>query len=162
MSSIATDVKLNVTTTETLTNDDLNASSTLLHNGYDINRSLTGVTSENVTKAAYQTVAMTAGAATIDFTSLLLNAVAVTLTGLKPRAILVTALAANAGNVTVVKGASNGYDGMGSAFSVVLEPGQSFAFDFFTAGNAVGGSNKTLDISGTLTDGVRLSIVAGT
>lgn len=154
--------KLNVTTTETLTGDDLNADSQLLHSGYDVNRTLTASTTPDATKAAYQTVAMTAGAATIDLTSLLLNAVAVTFSGLKPRVVLVTAIAANSGNVTVAKGASNGYDGMGGSFSVTLEPGQSFAFDFAAAGNAVGGSNKTLDLSGSGTDGVRLSAVAGT
>jgi hypothetical protein len=85
----------------------------------------------------------------------------VTLTGLKPRAIRVKALAANSGNVTVVKGASNGYDGMGGSFSVVLEPGQAFMFDFYTAGNAVASNNKTIDLSGTGTDGVQFSTIAG-
>ena len=57
----------------------------------------------------------------------------------------------------------NGYDGMGSAFSVTLEPVASFIFFFYAGtGNAVGGSNKTLDLSGTTTDGVRFSVVAGT
>ena len=47
---------------------------------------LTADTAVNVTKAAFQTVNMTAGAATIDLTALLLNGAAVTLTGLEPRA----------------------------------------------------------------------------
>ncbi len=160
--SLAVGIKLNVTTTETLTGDDLVANTTIVHSGYDVARDLTASTTPDVTKASYQTVAMTAGAATIDMTALLLNGVAVTLSGLEPRAIRVTALAANAANVTVAKGASNGYDGMGAAFSVTLEPGQGFLFDFAAVGNAVGGSNKTLDLSGTGTDGVRLTTVAGT
>lgn len=160
--SIAVEIKAQVTTTETLTGDDLIADTQIVHSGYDVSRSLTASTTPDATKCSYQTVAMTLGAATVDLTSLLLNGVAVTLTALKPRVVRVTALVANSGSVTVAKGASNGYDGMGSAFSVTLEPGQSFMFEFYTTGNAVGGSNKTLDLTGSGTDGVRLTTVAGT
>jgi hypothetical protein len=160
---IAASIKLNLTVTETLTGDDLNAESTLLHNGYDIAADLTASTAVTVTKCAYQTVNMTAGAATIDLTDLLLNAVAVTLTGLEPRALRVTALTTNGASITVAKGASNGYDGLGAAFSVTLEPGSSALFYFYSGtGNAVGSGNKNLDLSGTTTDGVRFSVVAGT
>ena len=154
--------KCNVTTTEILTGDDLVANTTILHSGYDINRTLDASSTPNATKCAYQTVTMSGGAGTINLTSLLLNSVAVTFDGLKPRSILITALTGNSGNVTVTKAVSNGYDGMGSAFSVVLEPGQSFLFEFYTAGNAVSSSNRDLTLAGTGTDGVRLSTVAGT
>jgi hypothetical protein len=105
---------------------------------------------------------MTAGAGTIDMTALALQDASITITGLKPRGVLFTALAANAGTITIAKGASNGYDGLGAAFSIALEPGMSMAVYFSTQGNAVSGTNKTLDLSGTLTDGLTYGIIAGT
>lgn len=164
MSISTAQVRLDVTTTEALTGDDVIPGTTVIHNQYDVDVMLSGtnaVGAPDVTKAAFQTVAMTAGAVTVDLTALLLNAGAVTLTGLKPRGLRIQALAANGANVTVVKGASNGYTGMGSSFSVVLAPGQAFLFWFAATGTAVGSGVKTLDISGTGTDGVRLSVVAG-
>lgn len=162
MSTFSTALKLAITTTETLTNDDLNANTSLLHSGYDVTPTLNAASTPDVTAAAYQTFAMVAGAKTIDLTNLLLQAAVITLTGKKPRALLITALAANAGNTTIAKGASNGYDGLGSAFSITLEPGMSVAVYFSTQGNAVGSGNKTLDVSGTGTDSVQFSAIAGT
>jgi hypothetical protein len=160
--AISAEIRVQATVTETLTGDDLVANTQIVHSGYDVSRTYSGTTTPDITKCSFQTVAMTAGAATIDMTALLLNGVAVTLSGLEPRVIRATALTGNAGNITIAKGASNGYDGMGAAFSVTLEPGQSFMFEGTTTGNAVGGANKTLDLSGTLTDGVRFTTVAGT
>src|SRR5690349_16768697 len=100
---------------------------------------------------------MAAGAATIDMTSLLLNAVAVTFSTLKPRGILVTALTGNGANVTVAKGASNGYDGMGSAFSVTLEPGQSFMFDFAALFFQAEGGIRALYVTGVQTCALPIS-----
>lgn len=155
-------MKLNMATLEELTGDDLNANTQILHNGYDINKAFSASTTPDVDTAAFQTKLMSGGAGTIDLTSLLLNGVAVSASGKKPRGLLITALSGNSGNVTVVKGASNGYTGLGSAFSITLEPGMSVAVDFASGGNAVGSGDKTLDLSGTGTDGVRFSFVAGT
>ncbi len=162
MSTFSTVVGLNISTTETLTNDDLSGNTPLRHTGYDIGPVLTATSTPDVTAAAYQTFAMVAGAKTIDMTNLLLNAAAVTLNTKKPRALRVTALEANSANVAVVKGASSGYDGLGAAFSVTLEPGMSVMVWFSTQGNAVTSGNKTLDVSGTGTDGVQFSVIAGT
>ncbi len=162
MSTLSTLLKLNISTTETLTGDDLSGPSPLLHSGYDVNRTMDASTTPDNTAAAYQTFAMSGGLKTIDLTNLLLDAAVVNLNLKKPRALLMTALATNAGTTTIVKGASNGYDGLGAAFSIALEPGMSVAVDFSTQGNAVGASNKTLDMSGTGTDAVRFSVCAGT
>lgn len=158
----STAMKLNLATVNHLTGDDLAANTDVLHNGYDINKTFTDDTTPDVDTAAFQTKLMTAGAATIDLTALLLNGVSVSASGKKPRGILITALAGNGAAVTVEKGASNGYTGLGADFSVTLEPGMSFAVDFAAGGNTVGSGDKTLDLSGTGTDGVRLSFIAGT
>jgi hypothetical protein len=158
--SLSTDIKLNISTTETLTGDDLVANSQLLHSGYDVNQTLDGTTTPDITKAAYQTFTLVAGAKTIDLTDLLLNAAAVTFSGLKPRAIRFRNTGAAA--MTIAKGASNGYTGLGSAFSLTLQPGQSQLFYLHDQGTAVSGSVKTFDVSGTGTDTLQFSAVAGT
>lgn len=162
MATFATNIRLALTTTETRTDGDLAPGTTLIHSGYDVTANLTAATTPDETKAAYDQVAMSGGTGTIDMTALALQDASVTITGLKPRGVLFTALAANAGNLTIAKGASNGYDGLGSAFSITLEPGMSVAVYFSTQGNAVSGTNKTLDLSGTGTDGLTYGIIAGT
>lgn len=158
--SLSIVAELKMPLVETLSGDDLAAESQLLHIGYDVRRVMDGTTTPDVTGAGYQTFALVAGAKTIDLTSLLLNGVASNLNGLKPRAIRFRNT--GAANMTIAKGASNGYDGLGSAFSVTLEPGHAVQFDLSSTGNAVGGSNKTFDLSGTGTDTLQFSVVAGT
>jgi hypothetical protein len=143
------------------TGDDISGTPVVIHGGFDTSTGLlTGSTTPDVTAAAYETVTLSGGAATVDLTALTLNGDAVSLSGLKPRAIRFKNTGAN--NMTIAKGASNGYDGLGGSFSVTLEPGQAVMFDLGSAGNAVGGTNKTLDVSGTGTDTLQLSAVAGT
>lgn len=158
--ALSTQIQLKVTTTETLTGDDLIANSQLIHSGYDTDTTLTGSTTPDVTKAAYQTVALSGGAATVDLTSLLLNGQAVTLDGLQPRAFHFKNT--GAADMTIAKGASNGFTGLGASFSVTLKTGQEVAFYLSTNATAVSSTVKTLDLSGTGTDTLQLSVVAGT
>jgi len=159
--SITAVVQSKVTLTETLTNDDLIADSQLVHSGYDQNTTLSGSTSPDITKAAYQTIALVAGAKTIDLTALLLNGNAVTLDGLNPRAIHLKNTGAAA--MTIVAGASNGYTGLGALFSVTLPPDAGFLMDWpLDNATAVSATVKTLDVTGTGTDTLQLSILAGT
>lgn len=161
--SIKVDIRAEVTATEVLSGGDIIGTFEVPHAGYNQRLVADANTTPNVTKAAYQQTNMIAGAGSIDLTNLLLDAAAVTLTGLQPRGILITALPANAGDVTVSKGASNGYTGLGNSFSATLKPGASVMMAW-TLDNAVavGSGAKTLDLSGTGTDGVQLSVVAGT
>lgn len=159
--SLSVQIQSKVTTTETLSGDDLNANSTLLHNGYDTDRTLTSATTPDVTKAAYQTVTLSGGAATIDLTSLLLNASAVTLDGTQPRGVHLKNT--GAASMTIAKGASNGYTGFGASFSVTLPPNAGFLMEWGTDNaTAVSSTVKTLDITGTGTDTLQVSVAAGT
>lgn len=131
-------------------------------NGGNVSEALTGATTPPVTAHAFGTKAMTAGAATLDLRSLTgLNGAAVDLNGLKPRAILLCNPDTNANDITVEIGASNGYTGMGAAFSETLKPGESVLRRFGAAGVAVSNTVKTLDITGTGTQALEYQIVAG-
>lgn len=106
-------------------------------------------TTPAVTAAALQTFSFTAGAVTIDLTSLTgMNGAAVSLSALKGRGVVIYNPVGNA-SITVAKGASNGYTGLGSAFSIVIPAGGWFVFYDGGNGVAVSGSDKTLDVTGS-------------
>jgi hypothetical protein len=92
-------------------------------------------------KVVQTTQALTAGAATIDFTASPYSGGTSTLI----RLFLMNPVS-NANDMTVVKGTTNGYTGFGSALSITLKPGQSVQLQSSTA---LSGSVKTLDVSGT-------------
>lgn len=114
----------------------------------------------DVTEAWSGNKVMTAGAATIDLTSLTQVGLssAVSLSGLKIRAIQILAPAANAAAITVAPGASNGYTQIGTVGPI--KPGGS-ALLILPGTSAVDGTHKNLDISGTGTDSVSIQVVAG-
>jgi hypothetical protein len=163
--ALSLDARVQHTVTETLSGGDISAPATIPHDGYNRKLALDAATDPNLTAAAYEVFAMTGGVGSIDLTSLTLNGNPVALTGLKPRTILVTALDANSAVVTVKKGVTNGYPGFATAFLVDLPPGASFQFQVGSDPthqlSAVGSSAKTLDLAGSGTDGVQVSISAG-
>lgn len=123
---------------------------------------LTGSTTPAVSKHASFKKTLTSNAATIDLTSLAGTLATISLSGLKPVALRVVADSQNGNPITVAKGASSGYTGLGSSFSATLAAGQGFTFDFDAAGTAVSGSVKTLDLIGTgSSDFVKVTIVGG-
>lgn len=107
-------------------------------------------------------VALSSGIATLDLRALTgVNGVAVDLNGLKPRAILFENPATNANPITIAKGASNGYTGLGSSFSLTLAPKEKILLYLDDAGTAVSGTVKTLDLTGTGAQVLNYQIVAG-
>jgi hypothetical protein len=100
------------------------------------------------------TATMTAGAVTVDLT-----AAPTTGTGKKVQAITFLALATNANQITIAKGASSGCDNLGAHFSVTLAPGQQTTVYMDTAATAISSSNKNLDVSGTLAQAVQMHIL---
>lgn len=121
---------------------------------------LTGSSSPNVTAHAVGKQALSAGAATIDLRSVTgLNGVAVDLNGLKPRYVLLENTGAN--DMVVAKGASNGYTGFGSAFSVTVKAGCRHLMEIGDSGTAVSSTVKTLDVTGTGSQELKYQIVAG-
>lgn len=154
-----------VTAVETLeTNVPAAAASdkTVTHNGYDTSQSLTGATTPPVDSCAYFEKALSAGAGTIDLTALTgTNGATINLNGKKPVAIRIRGKAGNANPITITKGAANGYDGMGD-LEVAVKANQEFTYYFHTGASAVSGTNKTIDLAGTGSQSVEVSIIGGT
>lgn len=124
---------------------------------------LTSATTPNVTVHAVGIKTMTSGAVTLDLRTLTgLNGVAVDLNGLKPRMIVFENPSTNANPVTIVFGSATPYTGLGAAFNLTLQVGQKVALLLGTAGTAVSGSVKFLDITGTGSQVLNYEIVAGT
>lgn len=129
---------------------------------FDTILSLDADSDPDVTEGAFGSKAMAAGAATIDLTAFVdSQGRTVSFGGLRPRVVKIRALDANAGDITIAKGASNGYTGFGAAYSETLKPGHEVTRYLGATGTAVSGSVKTLDLSGTGTDGIQLTIAAG-
>lgn len=134
----------------------------LQRSSFDSGVQLDGTTTPAVTEGGFAQKAMTTGAATLDLTALVdARSRTFSLSGLKPRTMKILALATNAGAVTISKGASQGYGGLGASFSLTLQPGQEVTLYLGSAAVAVSGTVKNLDLAGTGTDGVQLSISAG-
>ena len=161
MSTFAVTIQSRVYTVETLTNDDVPANSTVTHSQYDVLTNLSASTTPNVDTAAFETFTLSSGSATIDLTALTLNGAAVSLSAKQPRALHIKNTGSN--SMTIAKGASNGYTGLGSSFSITLAAGAGVLIDWPNDNStAVSGSVKTLDVTGTGTDTLQLSVVAGT
>lgn len=148
--------------------DGVNASQRdITHSAFNVSPGTKNATSTpSVSDVSSDTVALVAGAKTIDFTNLPLvggGTLNASTGSLKPVAVLISNPAANTGAITVAKGATNGYTGFGASFSHVIQPGGSVCS--YTAKHAnvtaVSGTNKTLDFSGTGTESFNLIIIFG-
>ena len=152
------------TVTEIISNNTISASAknrTVVHDQLNTTQTLNGVSSPAVSMVAEFQGNMTAGTLSIDLTSLTgTNGAATNMTGLKVQIFKVIALANNANNITLVQGASNGYNLMGS-FSVTLAPGQEFLFYGNAATPAIGSGARILTMTGTLSQGADFVVVAG-
>ena len=131
------------TVVRTFSGEGVGADNTVTINGMNTN------TSPAITKDACFTVTLSGGAATIDLTSITdPNLGTVTFNTLTPITIKFANPSANANNITIAKGASNGYTGLGSSFSLTIPPGGEATLHLVGA-SAVGGSSKTFDLTGT-------------
>ena len=118
-----------------------------------------------VTAAWSDTVALSGGSATIDLSSLSLGATltALDLTGLKVQGFVFQSKAANTDTVTIVDGASNGYNLFGdSSGQVTLSPGGAVSFYAPEDLPDVGSGAKTIDLSSSDLDAqVDVILIAG-
>lgn len=166
--AVTVNYKASSTVVETLASSDAPASSAanrkVIHDGYNTTKALSGSTTVPVTKMAAFSQALTAGAATIDLTSL--NGTGgntVDGTGLKLQILRVRAPTTNSNPLTLTKGASNGYglDSGGSAWTKVLDPGQEMLFYGNNLAPDIAGGVKNIDLSGTGVESVEVMIVMG-
>lgn len=130
-------------------------------NQLNTSESLSSSTTPAVTKDFDALVTLSGGAATLDLTAItdLLGLGTVTISGLTPAWVKFVNPSTNANAITIAKGASNGYTGFGSSFSVTLQPGGELLLRLATV--AVSGSVKTLDITGTGSQTLKVQGCAG-
>jgi hypothetical protein len=154
-----------VTTAETPSSGvpAIDANQSIKQSQYNTALTLNAASTPNAKKSAKQVYTLASGVASIDLTSLTgLNGASLSMSGSKGRIIKIKAPSGNGAGITIAKGASNGYTGLGAAFSVTLPPGGEFAFYDGGNGVAVGGSAKILDVTGTgSTDTIQVEVVAG-
>ena len=132
------------------------------HTGFNKAVTLNASSTPPATKVAAFEQALTAGAASIDLTSLTgTNGVTIDGTGLKVQAIKLINKAANSAAMTISIGASNGYDGWGANFEVDVAPGAEVVLFTNDAGSDIGATNKTLDIAGSGTETAQIIIIMG-
>ena len=161
--SAAYDLKLKVTETPAL-GLDFATDKDLLHH-FDSAATLSASSTVPATKVGALAVSLSGGAATLDLTSIThgseLNAV--TFSGLKVQLLKVRARSTNTDTVTIVDGASNGYNIFGDASGqITLSAGMEALFFYNEALADVSGSAKTIDFSSSDADAiVDIIIVAG-
>lgn len=163
--SVSVTYETKISTAETLETNVVAAGSnskTVTHTGYNSSNSLAAATTQPATKCAYFSKALSAGAATIDLTALTgTNGASVTFSGLKVQCWKFKNPSTNANSITVTFGASNAYLLGGTAFKWVLSPGQEICGYGYDATPDVSGSTKDIDISGTGSQALEVSLVAG-
>lgn len=163
--SVSVTYKSIVTTEETIDTNTPAVSArfnAITHDGYNSTKVMNASSTPPATKAAYFSKALVAGAATIDLTALTgTNGVTVVGTGLKVQVARFKNPSTNANSIVVTVGASNGYNLAGSDFKVTLAPGQEQTFYGNDATPDVGSGAKNIDISGTGTQALQVSIVLG-
>lgn len=147
---------------ETLTDALATRDNTVTFDGASSERTIHATSTPAATKVAAFTKALTAGAATIDLTTLVgTNGAAVNATGLKLQAAKFINPSTNANAITIEAGASTGYDIFGASGLVVLAPGQEILFFGNEATVEVSASLKDIDISGTGTQALTCVLVFG-
>lgn len=164
--SVSLTLGLKATAVETLTSNVPAAAANgkaITHSGYnEADAVLTGSTTPPVTTCAHFSKALVAGVATIDLTALTgTNGAAVDMTGLKIQFFKFKNPITNANPITVTFGAANPYLLGGAAWKYILQPGQWIAGFGNDATPDVAAGAKNIDISGTGTQALQVSLDAG-
>lgn len=163
--SIAVTRVIQLSVVETLEGEFIDPEdATVTINGLNTSESLSSSTTPPATKVSTGQLAMSAGAATLDLTSLPDTAGvagAVDGTGLKVQSYIFRNPEANANNITLTEGASNGYELHGNGWTVQLRPGELISCQFQDGAPDIASGAKDIDISGTGTQALDFEIVMG-
>jgi hypothetical protein len=162
--SVAVTYAVTVTTVETLETSVPAASANgkaVTHSGFNrTSTALTSSTTPPVTKCSYMQPALSAGAYTINLTTLTgTNGATVTMSGLKVQVLKIKNNGANVMSFT--EGASNGYALLGASFLFALQPGQEITLYGNDATPDVAAGDCTIDVTGTGTQSFDLAVIAG-
>lgn len=134
----------------TVTQDQINTTKTL-----------SAGTTPPVTKMIWVNQALTAGAKTLDLTSLTgTNGASVTFSGLKVQSAKFKNPTGNAA-MTIKFGAANPYNLLGASWTLILLAGQEITVYGNDATPDVAGGAKDIDIAGTGSEIIEVQLVAG-
>ena len=157
---------------ETLETDIPAASSPIIsHSAWGTAAALSSSSTPVISKGAFFSQALTAGAATIDLTSLTgTNGIAVTMSGLKVQRFVFingtitgnTIAAGTNSAVTIAVGAANPYDIFGSAAgTIVVGAGDGLFWTCNETLEDVDATHCEIDLAGTATDAFLVAVLAG-
>lgn len=164
--SVALSLQQNCTVTEALTgNAAQGTAATILWSALNNSVNLSGTSTPPVSLVAGGAVALSSGAKTLDLTALTglgTGAATVNMNTKKIVAILFSNPATNANAISMVPGASNGYNWDNSTGAkITLQPGATQLVYCFSTAPAIGGSAKTLDFAGTSAQPFNIVLVGG-
>lgn len=160
--SVEATVKLSINVEETLVTgvDDVEQP-TLTHSGFSTTKKLNSTTTPPATKTYSDTVALVAGAKTLDLTSLVgTGGATITMLGLKLQALKIKNAAGN-GALTITGGASDGYNLFGAAGSMVLGAEEEVCCLYNDTKDDVAAGDKNIDFAGTGTQEFDVQLVFG-
>lgn len=163
--SISAAIAIGVTVTDTLSTTDaplVDSADAVMKESLKTTSTLNASSTPDAETHCAMSVPMTVGAVTIDFTALTKRGGAtLSASGKNVRAVVLANPATNANDITIVEGASNGLALLGAAFSVTLKPGHKIAAYLDDDGPLVGGTDKTIDVTGTGSQPIELLAVFG-
>ena len=162
--SVVTTLQATCTVTETLDDSVASASTpVIVHDNFNVNLTLNATSDAPATNVIGLSQALTAGAATIDLTSLTQSGGGTfDATGLKLQVFQLKNGTGNAGAVTISDGASNGYNLFGDASGqVTCGVGGHIQWYQHDKLDDVGASDAEIDLSGTGTDSFDIIMVFG-
>lgn len=129
------------------------------HNAFNYSKTLNASSSPTASQGLSFEKSLSGGAATIDFTSFTgTNGATYNLDALRLRVLMIKAKSTNAANIVVAEGGTNGLSIGGTVTAYV---GGSVTLDFGSSGPLIGASDKTLDLTGSGTETLQITVVAG-
>lgn len=132
----------------------------IIHAAFDDSATLNASSTPPVTNCVVRTIALTAGAYTIDLTTITgTNGLVQDMTGKKVQLFRFKNL--GAASMTIAEGASNGYAMLGASFTFTVPAGGQVMFVFNDNTPDVAAGDRTIDITGTGTQTFELTIDAG-
>lgn len=140
--------------------------SKITHDAWKIDKSLNASSTPPITMTSAQEITIASGVGSIDLTALPgTGGATLDGTGLKVQGVLLTAPGGedgNAGPITIAPGASNPYSLGGATWAGEdLEPGDSRHYLFNDTLADVDGTHKSLDLTGTDGDVLRVQLLLG-
>ena len=160
------DLVLKVTVTQAHGDQNVTNVPVVVHSLGTIGDTLTANSAVPATEDYTETITLTAGAATIDFSALDqgdLTDIDVAAAALKPQLVIFEAAAANTAGVVIVDGAANGFNIWGDANgSVTVLPGCANLAFWNDKLDDAGATDKTIDLSSSDVDAIiKVIIVFG-